>query len=106
MVLWHSDGKVTIVDVTIPYEGDERAFERARSEKRTKYQPVADCLTANGHSDVQVDAFIVGSPGSWDTDNEAIMSRLRIGNKYAGLFRKLCVVDTIKGSLAVWKSKG
>ena len=107
MVLWHSDGKVTIVDVTIPYEGDKNAFVTARCEKKTKYQPVVDWLVANGHPNVQVDAFIVGSLGSWDTDNEDVMKRLRIGTKYANLFRKLCVVDAIKGSLAiemnVWK---
>jgi hypothetical protein len=106
MVLWHHDGRVTIVDVTIPYEGEERAFEKARDEKRRKYQPIADWLETRGHPDVLIDAFTIGSLGSWDTDNEAVMNRLRIRTKYAGLFRKLCVVEAIRGSLAIWKSKG
>lgn len=36
LVLWHSDGKVTIADVTVPYEGDVNAFEKARGEKAIK----------------------------------------------------------------------
>lgn len=47
LVLWHNDGKVTIFDVTIPYEADEREFEKAR-DKKVKYQPIADWLKNNG----------------------------------------------------------
>ena len=43
VVLWHPDGKVTIANVTIPYEGDATAFEKARGEKKAKYQPISDC---------------------------------------------------------------
>ena len=106
IVLWHPDGKVTIADVTIPYEGDINSFEKARNEKKEKYQPIADWLKDHGHPDVTIDAFIVGSLGSWDTENEDLLRRLRIGTKYAGLFRKLCAVDAIKGSLAIWRTKG
>ena len=106
MVVWHPDGRITIVDVTIPYEGEEGAFMKARQEKKTKYQPIADWLVTKGHPDVLIDAFVVGSLGSWDPENEDVMKRLRIGSKYAILFRKLCAVDAIKGSLAIWRSKG
>ena len=87
-------------------ELDANAFDKARGEKKAKYQPIADWLKENGHPDVTIDAFIVDSLGSWDTGNEDIMKRLRIGTKYAGLFRKLCAVDAIKGSLTIWKNKG
>ena len=106
LVLWHKDQKVTIIDVTVPYESDEKAFEKARNEKKTKYQPVADWLRNNGHEDVVIDAFIIGALGSWDTNNEPVLKRLHIGPKYANLFRKLCSVDAIKGSLTIWKNKG
>jgi hypothetical protein len=106
LVLWHSDGRVTIVDVTVPFEGDSESFEKARQEKKVKHQPIADWLKERGKSDVMIDAFIVGSLGSWDGDNDRVLKRLRIGQKYANLFKKLCTVDTIKGSLAVWRSKG
>ena len=98
LVLWHNDGKVSIIDVTIPYEGDQESFEKARREKKAKYQPTEEWHRRNGKADVMVDAFIVGSLGSWDTDNEKVLKRLQIG---PNLFRKLCTVDTIKGSLAV-----
>ena len=106
LALWHNDGRVTIVDVTIPYEADEAAFEKARSEKKAKYQPIAEWLQNNGHTDVVIDAFVVGALGSWDTNNETVLKRLNIGPKYASLFRKLCSVDAIKGSLTIWRSKG
>ena len=106
LVLWHGDGKVSIIDVTIPFEGDTEAFKKARREKQAKYQPTEDWLRSNGKTDIMVDAFIVRSLGSWDTDNERVLKRLGIGLKYSNLFRKLCTIDAIKGSLAVWKSKG
>ena len=104
--MWHTDGKVSIVDVIVPYEGDDNAFEKARGEKKAKYRPIADWLMANGHTDVEVEAFIVSSLGSWDLENEAIIKRLKIGPKHARLFRKLSTVDAIKGSLAIWRTKG
>ena len=106
LVLWHGDGKVSIIDVTIPYEGDENAFKRVRNEKKAKYQPIGDWLMRKGKTDVVIDAFVIGSLGSWDTANEQVLKRLRIGPKYANLFRKLhvCTVNAIKGSLTIWKS--
>lgn len=53
-----------IVDMMVPYEVDEKNFEKAREEKRIKYQPIADWLMANGHTHVQTDALIVRSLGS------------------------------------------
>ena len=105
LVVYHNDNRVTIVDVTIPFESDELAFSKARAEKKQKYGPLCQWMQDNGRSDVLVEAFIVGSLGSWDKANEPILKRLNIGSKYASLFRKLCVSDVIKGSLAIWKNK-
>lgn len=105
-VVWHTDKKVSIIDITIPYEGDTDSFSKARSEKRNKYQPLMDWLNMRGYQDVVVDAFIVGSLGAWDTANESVLKRLSIGQKFAVLFRKLCSIDAIKGSLSIWKAKG
>ena len=33
LVLWHRDGRVTIIDVTMPFEGDSESFKKARQEK-------------------------------------------------------------------------
>jgi len=35
--------------------------------------------------------FIIGSLGSWDPLNRDTLKALQIGNKYARLFRKLCL---------------
>ena len=98
-------GFATIVDVTIPFEGDAGSFQRAREEKVRKYQPLKDWLMSEGFVDVMVDAFIVGSLGSWDPDNATISRRLGIGASYSKLFKKLCVSDAIKGSALIWRSK-
>ena len=73
LVLWHKNGKVTIIDVTVPYKADERAFEKERNEKKDKYQLLADWLKNNGHADVVIIAFIVGALGSWDPSNESVL---------------------------------
>ncbi len=90
-------GFATIVDVTIPFEGDAGSFQRAREEK--------DWLMSEGFVDVMVDAFIVGSLGTWDPDNATISRRLGIRASYSKLFKKLCVSDAIKGSALIWRSK-
>lgn len=53
LVLWHSDGKVSITDVTIPYEGNSASFKKARREKKAKHQPNEDWLRSNGKTDVR-----------------------------------------------------
>ena len=105
LVVYHKSGEVTIADVTIPFETDESAFVKARNEKKENYCPLAQWLQNKGHSNVTVDAFIARSLGSWDVDNEALLKRLNVNSKYAILFRKLCVVDAIKDSLAIWRSR-
>ena len=67
LALWHNNGKVTIIDVRVPYESDERAFKKARNEKKAKYQLITNWLKNNGHKDVVINAFIIGALGSWDT---------------------------------------
>ncbi len=69
VVLDENKKKAIIVDVTIPFESDEEAFDKARDEKLRKYSPLRDWLTSRGYS-VELHAFVVGSLGSWDPDNE------------------------------------
>ena len=96
---------MTIIDVAIPYEGDSDAFTKARNVKRSKYQPIASWLVSKGVTDVSVDAFIIGSLGSWDPNNAAVLQRLCIGKKYSVLLKKLCSIDAINGSLTIWRNK-
>ena len=35
-----NSGEVTIIDVTIPFESDKDAFDKARNEKAQKYSPL------------------------------------------------------------------
>ena len=41
------------------------AFDEAKERKIIKYLPLAESLKGKGYS-VDVDAFVVGSPGGWD----------------------------------------
>ena len=86
LVLWHRDGRASIANVMIPYEGDKNAFQKVGGEKRMKYRPTADWLVANRQLNVLIDAFIVGLLGAWDVENEDILRRLQTGTKYAVLF--------------------
>ena len=69
VILNQQEKRAYIVDVTIPFEGNQDAFSTAREEKITKYSPLQDWLTTRGYSEVAVH-FIVGSLGAWDTENE------------------------------------
>ena len=75
----------TIVDVTIPYEGEAGSFEAAREEKLMKYQPLTDWLSLNGFT-VSCRAFIVGVLGAWDPANDAALQALQIGQNFSGSY--------------------
>jgi hypothetical protein len=88
--------KVTIVDVTIPFEAGEDAFAQASSEKHRKYGDLIDWLKNQpGTDQVSLHTFVVGSLGAWDASNEETVKALGIPRNYTKLMSQLC---TIRGS--------
>src|SRR5436190_24370784 len=51
---------------------------------------------------VVVTAFVVGTLGSWDPANEAVLRLLRIGNAYGSMMRRLVVSDSIRWSRDIY----
>lgn len=75
--------------LTVPScEGDSESFEKARTEKKVKHQPILDYIRSNGK-----------------IANDKVLKRIHIGPKYAKHFQKLCTINAINSSLAVWKNK-
>ena len=95
---------ITIVHVMVPVETDPDAFDKARLEKTQKYADLVQWSRMK-YSQVNFGVFIVGSLGTWDTNNEETLKMLRIGHRYAMLFCKLCCVDAMEGSLSIWKTR-
>ena len=93
--------KVTLVEVSCPFEGSPTALEDAAAHKVQKYEPLQQQLLQQ-YREVTVHPFIVGSLGSWFPGNDRVLSALRIGHKYAALMRCLCVVSAIAGSQNLW----
>ncbi|KAL5509886.1 hypothetical protein EMCRGX_G005326 [Ephydatia muelleri] len=93
--------KVTLVEVSCPFEGTPTALEDAANLKVTKYEPLRQQLLQT-YAEVTIHPFIVGSLGSWFPGNDRVLSALRIGQKYAALMRRLCVVSAIAGSQNIW----
>ena len=89
-----------LVDVTCPNEQSENLVA-ARRRKIEKYQSIKDRLTEQGF-DTTLDAFVVGMLGTWDPENDRLLSLIGIGRKYGNLFKKLCCRDAISGSYEVW----
>jgi hypothetical protein len=95
----------TVVDVTVPYEGSANAFLQARTLKEQKYAGLKSWMEGQEeYGAVTVHAFVVGALGAWDTPNKECLWALGIGRGYTTLFQKLCAVDAIKGSHAIWRS--
>ena len=101
VVINRSLEKAIVVDVTIPFEGEEDSLQKARSTKETKYSGLKTWLQGQ-YKEVDVAAFVVGALGSWDPDNEGVLRMLRIGRNYAKLFRRLCCISAIEGSRKIW----
>ncbi|XP_035205576.1 uncharacterized protein LOC118180617 [Stegodyphus dumicola] len=94
------DRSAIVIDVTISFENRLSAFSSAREDKITKYRPVVDLLKRD-FADVRSYAFVVGSLGAWDKENDKLLRRL-CSNKYANLLRKLVVSETIRYSRNIY----
>lgn len=93
-----------LVDVTCPFEGTPKALEKAAQHKVDKYEPLRQTLLQQ-YDDATVFPFVVRSLGSWYSPNDRVFSAHHIGQCYAGLMRKLCVLSAIDGSQAIWYTK-
>ena len=100
VILNREDKKAYLVDVTCPNEQSENLVA-ARHRKLEKYQSIKDQITEQGF-DTTLDAFVVGTLGTWDPFHDRLLSLIGIGQKYGILFKKLCCRDAISGSYEVW----
>ncbi len=107
LVITSTDQKTAhIVAVMIPFEGEDN-LTKARERKVEKYQELRRwMMEEKGYREVHLDAFIVGSLGSWDPANEVVLKSLQIHRNYmyAKLFRKLCVSSILSRSFDVWRA--
>lgn len=56
-----------LVDITFPFENGLDAFSEARKIKENKYHELRNKLSVDGKS-AKVEAIIVGSLGTWDSE--------------------------------------
>ncbi len=99
-----SQNEMTIVDVTVPIENDTDAFKQSRETKTAKYAELVDWARAH-YETVNFGVLVVGSLGAWDTENASTLKLLGIGRRYAILYKKLCCIDAIEGSLEIWRQR-
>ena len=72
VVLNREQKKAYLVDLTCPNEQSENLVV-ARCRKLEKYQSIKDQLTEQGF-DTTLDAFVVGTLGTWDPENDRLLS--------------------------------
>ena len=82
VVINSSQEKAVIVDMTIPFKGEEHSLRESRATKETKYSALKTWLQTK-YKEVEVVAFVVGALGFWDPDNEGVLRMLRIGRNYS-----------------------
>ena len=97
------NNKIWIIDVAICYESDEGAFERARFAKIQRYLPEVQEFEKRGYI-VAVDAFVVGSLGSYDVANNYILRDLMVPNSNQWSLKRRIVRDVINHSKNVYYS--
>ena len=89
--------------VTCPCERSDNLIA-ARRRKLDKYAETKERLKGKGYQ-AHLDAFVVGSLGTWDPENDRLLPIVGIGRKYGTLFKKLCCRDAISGSYEVWAAR-
>jgi len=96
-----SDGKIFIIDVSIPFDNRLTAFKAARDERTQRYEGLVAELGGNGPNKAEVVPFIVGALGSWDPTNDAFLTKV-CSRSYAKKMRKICVSETISFSRDIY----
>ena len=95
------NSKVTIIDVTCPFENGEDALSNAAERKVQKYNYLVDHFRSlNMHA--KVFGFVVGPLDGWFNGNKKAMDELYMSKRYRTLFRKLCCAEAIKGSRNIY----
>ncbi|GLV46534.1 hypothetical protein CBL_20859 [Carabus blaptoides fortunei] len=89
-----------IIDVTVAFENRIQAFQDARQAKINKYAPLAGHL-ATRYTNVSIEPIVVGSLGSWHTDNDKFLKKI-CTRSYSKLMKKLIVSDTIRWSRDIY----
>ena len=88
----------TIVDVCCPFDKRYHALQVARRYKEAKYQHLVDHLRGRGFA-VSAHAIVIGSLGSWDPANDAVLARqLHIPPHTIKAVKRKCVADVIRWS--------
>ncbi|GFR02243.1 retrovirus-related Pol polyprotein from type-2 retrotransposable element R2DM [Trichonephila clavata] len=95
------EGKVFIIDITIPFENRLTAFQEARRMKNKKYEPLINYFKNQGASEVFIVPIVVRSLGAWDVANDDFL-RLIATKSYLALLRKLCCSDAIRWSRDIY----
>ena len=95
VVINRSLEKAIIVDVTIPFEGENNQGDQVQ---------YTESLVADVIKEVEVTAFIIGALDSWYPDNEWVLRMLGIGRIYTWLFQCLCCILAIEGSRKIWQA--
>ena len=97
-----TDGnKVTIIDVTCPFENDQDALSSAAARKQQKYNYLIDHFRSL-NMQAKIFGFVVGPLGAWYSGNELVLDELLVSKRYRTLFRKLCCADSIHGSRNIY----
>ena len=103
VILNEEQKKAYLIDVTCPCERSDNLIA-ARRRKLDKYAETKERLEGKGYQ-AHLDAFVVGSLGTWDPENDRLLPIVGIGRKYGTLFKKLCCRDAISGSYEVWAAR-
>ncbi|KRY98118.1 hypothetical protein T11_12122, partial [Trichinella zimbabwensis] len=92
-----------LLDVAIVFENTAAAFVDARIRKWAHYEKEILAYRLQGYS-VTYDAIVVGSLGTWDPKNDAILKRIGVvSERYLRLMKVLVVSEMLEHSSRIYR---
>ncbi|GBN45605.1 hypothetical protein AVEN_250960-1 [Araneus ventricosus] len=88
------DGKIFILDVVCPFENRLDSFEKAKDEKRRKYQVLVDHFKQQ-NTVAEIIPIVVGALGTWDSENDRFLTKI-MSKSYLKKMSKICVSENIR----------
>jgi len=101
MIRSPSEKKIFIIDITCPSETSIDTFDKARLTKIQKYKGIHDHYTKLGYT-VVLDAFIVGSLGSYDPLNNDLLRELGLPHRASRTMIRKMVGSVIEQSKDIY----
>lgn len=101
-IIGRDNKTIHILDIKVPFDSETK-FEEHRIANRVKYWDLARRVGIRNNCKTNLDAIVIGSLGSWDTENESPLKKLGLTKTEVEMLANEAVNAALTGSYHIYK---